>query len=147
MTHLIAHHPVLFEPGDRLSRQEFLARWEQMPALKKAELIDGVVYMPSPVSKGHGRFDAIVQMLLNVYAARTPGCESLSNATWLMMDSAPQPDACLYRVAAAQAGTDQDLAAGSPELSWKSPYPADPMTWVLNWLYISERRSQNILLS
>ena len=116
MSYLFANCPLLFESGDRLSREEFLARWEQMPALKKAELIDGVVYMPSPVSKGHGRFDTIVQMLLNVYAARTPGCEPLSNATWLMLESAPQPDTCLYRVAEADAGTVQDLAAGSPEL-------------------------------
>ena len=36
------------EPGDRLTRDEFERRYEAMPALKKAELIEGVVYMPSP---------------------------------------------------------------------------------------------------
>src|SRR5438067_1488278 len=37
------------EPGDRLSRAEFERRYDAMPALKKAELIEGVVYWPSPV--------------------------------------------------------------------------------------------------
>ena len=41
--------PVLLPPlreGDRLTREEFLRRWEAMPDLKWAELIDGIVYMP-----------------------------------------------------------------------------------------------------
>ena len=37
------------EPGDRLTRDEFERRYQAMPALGKAELIEGVVYMPSPV--------------------------------------------------------------------------------------------------
>ncbi len=35
------------EHGERLSREEFMARWERMPQLKRAELIDGTVYLPS----------------------------------------------------------------------------------------------------
>ena len=37
------------EQGDHLTRDEFERRYEAMPDLKKAELIEGVVYMPSPV--------------------------------------------------------------------------------------------------
>ena len=37
--------------GDRLTRPEFERRYSAMPDLKKAELIEGVVYMPSPVSE------------------------------------------------------------------------------------------------
>src|SRR5579864_6622345 len=37
------------EPGDHLTRDEFERRYQAMPELKKAELIEGVVYMPSPV--------------------------------------------------------------------------------------------------
>ena len=40
--------------GDRLTRGEFERRYSAMPNVKKAELIEGVVYMPSPVSKNHG---------------------------------------------------------------------------------------------
>jgi hypothetical protein len=41
--------------GQRPSRKEFRRRWEAMPELKFAELIDGVVYMPSPQTSDHGR--------------------------------------------------------------------------------------------
>src|SRR6516165_10737420 len=41
-------------PGQRLTRDEFLRRWEAMPELKLAELVGGIVYMPSPLSLEHG---------------------------------------------------------------------------------------------
>ncbi len=42
--------PVLpLESGDRLTRPEFERRYQAMPQIKKAELIEGVVYVPSPV--------------------------------------------------------------------------------------------------
>ncbi|NEP33579.1 MAG: Uma2 family endonuclease, partial [Moorea sp. SIO3B2] len=37
------------ESGDLLTRQEFEQRYEQMPDVKKAELIEGIVYMASPL--------------------------------------------------------------------------------------------------
>ncbi len=37
----------LLHPGDRLSRAEFERRYLAQPDIKKAELIEGVVYMPS----------------------------------------------------------------------------------------------------
>src|ERR1700744_5310532 len=40
-------------PGDKLTREEFLRRWEAHPEIKRAELIGGIVYMPSPLSVGH----------------------------------------------------------------------------------------------
>ena len=64
MTHLVHVNPLLFEPGERLSVDEFLDLWERMPNLKFAELIDGVVYMPSPLSFEHGRRDGQLQGLL-----------------------------------------------------------------------------------
>lgn len=39
--------------GDHLSREEFERRYHAMPEVKKAELIEGVVYMPSPVKTDH----------------------------------------------------------------------------------------------
>jgi len=50
--------------GDHLTRDEFERRYEAMPEVNKAELIEGVVYMPSPVSaEDHGEplFDFIIQ--------------------------------------------------------------------------------------
>ncbi len=82
--------------GDFLSRAEFLRRWEAMPDLKRAELIQGVVYMPSPLSRDHGTRDNAVSTWLGVYWAATPGCEALNNATWFMGDDeTPQPDGSL----------------------------------------------------
>lgn len=92
MTHLVHINPLLFEPGDRLSLAEFLERWEQMPGLKSAELIDGVVHVPSPVSYSHGSVHSSIQGLIWVYAAATGVCRCLTTATWLMMENAPQPD-------------------------------------------------------
>jgi len=37
--------PPLLETGDILGARDFLSRWEQMPNLKNAELIEGVVYI------------------------------------------------------------------------------------------------------
>ena len=62
------------EPGDRLTREEFERRYEAMPALKKAELIEGVVYMPSPVRvERHGRPHAKIITWLGHYEAITLG--------------------------------------------------------------------------
>src|ERR1051326_5028720 len=96
MTHLIYLDPLLFQPGDRMSLEEFLQRWEQMPDLKLAELIDGVVYMPSPVSPLHGRRDNIFELILTLYALRTPCCECLPSGTGRMRDVAPHPDLGSY---------------------------------------------------
>src|SRR5580704_12546620 len=70
------------EPGDRLTREEFERRYEAMPHLKKAELIEGVVYMPSPVRHrrhGHPHFQLIGW--LAAYEAATPGVEGGDNST------------------------------------------------------------------
>jgi len=43
------------ESGDRLTRQEFERRYQAMPNIQKAELIEGVVYVASPVrATSHG---------------------------------------------------------------------------------------------
>jgi Uma2 family endonuclease len=85
------------EPGDRLTRAEFERRYEAMPEIKKAELIEGVVYMPSPVRmKGHGEQHANILGCLVVYASSTPGVRTADNSTVnLDNDNVPQPDALL----------------------------------------------------
>ena len=84
------------ESGDHLSRAEFERRYEAMPELKKAELIDGVVYVGSPVSSNHADAHARVMLWLGTYAARTPSIYCGDNATVVLDDSnEPQPDALL----------------------------------------------------
>src|SRR5512147_1081466 len=85
------------ENGDRLSAHEFLRRFEGMPEVKKAELINGVVYVPSPVRwTQHAKPDSLLQAWLVVYTTHTPGVEAGANGTVrLGPDDVPQPDACL----------------------------------------------------
>ena len=78
--------------GQRLTVEEFMRRWEAMPEVKFAELIDGVVYMPSPQTSDHGCTQFEVDTWLGTYRAHTPGCNGGSQSTWLMLRSAPQPD-------------------------------------------------------
>lgn len=103
--------------GDKLTRAEFLRRWDAMPNLKFAELIGGIVYMPSPLSLDHGSNDAWVACWLGHYASQTPGCRPAVNATWLMRDDAPQPDTCLRILPeyGGQSSVQGVYGAGAPE--------------------------------
>jgi Uma2 family endonuclease len=109
------------ENGDRLTRPEFERRYEAMPFLKKAELIEGVVYMPSPVRQPEHsgpHFNMIAW--LGHYLMFTPGVEGGDNATLrLDLDNEPQPDAFLM-IASRHGGQarvdDEGYVAGAPEL-------------------------------
>jgi Uma2 family endonuclease len=109
------------EAGDRLSRPEFERRYAAMPRLKKAELLEGTVYMPSPVSFGrHARPHALLSWLCGHYALTSPGVEVADNTT-LRLDLAnePQPDIAMFRSpeSGGQARVDEDdFLAGAPEL-------------------------------
>lgn len=85
------------ENGDRLSRHEFERRYTAMSHLKKAELIEGVVYMASPVRhKSHGKPHAAIMAWLSDYWIATPGVDLGDNTTVrLDLDNEPQPDALL----------------------------------------------------
>jgi Uma2 family endonuclease len=106
--------------GDRLSAEEFERRYDAMPNLKKAELINGVVYMGSPVSQqehGGPHFDLIGW--LSLYRMSTPGVTGGDNSTIrLPLRNRPQPDACLYVDASqgGQARIDSGYLKGPPEL-------------------------------
>ncbi len=109
------------ENGDRLSRDEFERRFEAMPHLKKAELIEGVVCVPSPVRMTqHAGPHADMITWLGVYRAATPGVMLGDNAT-LRLDPANelQPDA-LLRLEPSFGGSSQldedDYLVGAPEL-------------------------------
>ncbi len=109
------------EPGDRLTREEFERRYEAMPELKKAELIEGVVYLPSPVrQRQHGRPHLHLAGWVAAYEAATPGVEGGDNSTArLDLGNTPQPDLVLFidpaRGGHARLGAD-DYIEGGPEL-------------------------------
>lgn len=86
------------ETGDRLTREEFERRYRAMPYLKKAELIEGVVHMPSPVSlQRHGLPHLDLVTWLGTYRVFTPGVLAGDNSTVrLDLDNEPQPDGILF---------------------------------------------------
>ena len=113
--------PPPLENGDRLPRREFERRYEAAAHLKKAELIEGIVYLPSPVrAESHAQPNNAIATWLGVYSAQTPRVSALDNATVrLDQDNEPQPDA-LLRIAAAAGGHSRlsadDYIEGAPEL-------------------------------
>ena len=112
--------PIL-ENGDRVNRQEFERRYHQMPNVKKAELIEGTVYVPSPLRyRQHGLPHSQIMTWLGNYAIATLGLETADNTTVrLDFDNEPQPDA-LLRVEESVGGnsriSEDDYVEGAPEL-------------------------------
>ena len=111
----------LLENGDMLSRTEFERRYTAMPHLKKAELIEGIVYMASPLRfEPHAEPHANLLIWLGNYKIATPGVRLGDNPTVrLDLDNEPQPDAVL--LINAECGgqsrlSDDGYIEGAPEL-------------------------------
>ncbi len=108
------------ENGDRLTRPEYERRYNAMPN-HRAQLIEGIVYMASPVShRRHGSPHARVLVWLGRYADATPGVEEGAESSLrLDLDNMPEPDAFLY-IAPELGGririAEDDIIVGSPEL-------------------------------
>ena len=81
-----------------MSRPEFEWRYAASPHVKKAELIEGVVYVASPLrfvlhAEPHGNLVA----WLGIYKAMTPGLRmGIEPTVRLDFDNEPQPDVMLF---------------------------------------------------
>ncbi len=106
------------ENGDRLTRAEFERRYAATPETFKAELIEGVVYVASPVRVFHGNPHFNLITWLGVYATATPGVSGSDNATTrLDLDNEPQPDALLRIETGGTSTISTDgYIEGAPEL-------------------------------
>ncbi|MDJ1170634.1 Uma2 family endonuclease [Roseofilum sp. BLCC_M154] len=107
------------ENGDHLSRTEFERRYSNMPELKKAELIEGVVYMASPLRiNQHGKPHSHIMGWLFSYEAMTPGVESGDNCTVILdLNNEPQPDGLLRIEQEGQSIVNEEgYVVGAPEL-------------------------------
>ena len=121
--------------GDHLTADEFLRRYDAMPHLKKAELIDGRVYLDSPDSYPTVRGDLMASPVsfeehsaphfdlitwLGLYRSMTRGVRGGDNGT-IRFDpkTLPQPDALLLILPShggqARIGDDK-FVQGAPEL-------------------------------
>jgi Uma2 family endonuclease len=111
--------PIL-ENGDKLTRAEFERRYHAMPNLKKAELIEGIVYfMSSPLRiNQHGAPHADIMSWLGFYKAFTPNLQLGDNCTVrLDLDNEPQPDALLRIAVGGRSTISEDgYVEGAPEL-------------------------------
>lgn len=109
------------ESGDRLTRHEFERRYASMPHLKKAELVEGVVYVPAALRfRSHGRPHALLMAWLSDYWLATPGVElGVESTIRLDLDNEPQPDAVLLideRAGGQSCLSEDDYIEGAPEL-------------------------------
>ncbi|MHC5538181.1 Uma2 family endonuclease [Singulisphaera rosea] len=107
------------EEGQRLGQPLFHERYEAMPLGTWAELIGGVVYMPSPLGYKHSCVDRILGFWLCQYEQATPGLTGAANlSTILGPDCEVQPDQQL-QIPPACGGLARivdDYAHGPPEL-------------------------------
>ena len=108
------------ENGDHLTAVEFMRRYEAMTGTRKAQLIDGRVFMPSPVrAKSHGAPDNVIQFWIASYAMNHPELEAYTNSSILLdAENSLQPDAilCTQPQEGARTWLDKnDYLCGSPE--------------------------------
>lgn len=108
------------ENGDRLSRHEFERRYEVMPLIKKAELVEGVVYVASPLRfESHAEPHGWIITWLGIYQISTLGVRlGIEPTVRLDLDNEPQPDGVLLiNTSTGQARLSaDDYIEGAPEL-------------------------------
>jgi Uma2 family endonuclease len=106
------------ENGDRLDQKSFHERYQAMPEHVRAELIGGIVHMPSPLKFPHGKNHSGILRWLFAYEDATPGTLVLENTTVILgPESEPQPDTCLLIFPGGQTFENEDaFLEGPPEL-------------------------------
>jgi len=107
--------------GDKLNRYEFERRYNATPNLKKAELIEGIVYMAAALRfKSHSQPHGLIVGWLSNYVAVTPEVElGVEPTVRLDLDNEPQPDVVLLITPEAGGQTrlsEDDYIEGAPEL-------------------------------
>lgn len=114
-------HLLILESGDRLTREEFEYRYERSPHIKKAELINGVVFVASPVRyRLHGVPHSQMMVWVGNYCIATPHLLMADNPTVRLDDrNEVQPDIIL-RLEESAGGQSRisvdDYIEGAPEL-------------------------------
>lgn len=107
--------------GDRMDADEFEVRYAAMPEVHKAELLEGVVYMPSPVRyEAHCDPHGIAGHWIYNYRMLTPGVRSgIDGTVRLDKKNQPQGDACLFLPESAGGQcrvSEDDYLTGAQEL-------------------------------
>ena len=109
--------PTLLENGAVMGRQDFHRLFEECEDLERVELIEGVVYMPSPVKfEQHGQQSTLMILWLGAYQFFHPGEVATSDAVSILLDdeNEPIPDAMLFRLRPDR--FEDGYVSGAPEL-------------------------------
>lgn len=106
--------------GDRMTRKEFHSIYSRMPQNFRAELVEGIVYVASPLKRRHGKSHLLLGSVFAAYEGATAGVDASDNTTLLLGEEAePQPDLYL-RILPAFGGQSKtsadDYVEGAPEL-------------------------------
>jgi Uma2 family endonuclease len=113
----LAYRPPALESGDHLTREEFHRIYCARPDIKKAELVEGVVYVTPSVSPRHAEPHAAVMTWLGGYWARHPELRLADNATVILDDkNEVQPDALLWRDDPGRMRDADKYFEGAPQL-------------------------------
>lgn len=109
------------ESGDRLTRPEFERRYGAAPHIQKAELIEGIVYVASPLRfQQHAEPHSRIHGWLWTYQIATPGLRlGIEPTVRLDLDNEPQPDIVLIlneAVGGRARLTEDGYLEGVPEL-------------------------------
>ena len=107
------------ENGDRLDQVEFERRYAASPDVKKAELIEGVVFVASPVRFAlHAEPHSNLVGWLSAYKATDPNLKiGIEPTLRLDKDNEPQPDIVMFRADSGQTSITEDgYLIGAPEL-------------------------------
>jgi Uma2 family endonuclease len=109
--------PLELENGAVMSREEFHALYSECEGLERVELIEGVVYMPSPIRVvQHSRPQKLILLWLDAYQQLHEGALEAMGSGTVLLDgqNEPIPDAMLYRT---RPGRFEDgYLRGAPEL-------------------------------
>src|SRR5437899_1584885 len=82
--------------GDRMTQEEFHCAYERMPEGYRAELLDGIVHEPSPLSCYHSDYHSDIHGILKVYSLGTDGTKvGIDGTVILGPKDEVQPDVML----------------------------------------------------
>ncbi len=114
--------PLRLENGDRLSKAEFLKRWNEQPSLNHAELLEGIVHLNAAAirCRDHGEPQYVMMRLLGTYCDVTPHIKVMGPSSIDLDDeNFPEPDVVMYSTHPRLAQTKVDhegYLVGPPEL-------------------------------
>ena len=137
----------LLQNGQRLDRAEFHERYKSMPSRTKAELIEGIVRMPSPLSNDHGEANFPLVVWIDYYLEKTPGLRGAINASTLLDNrrSRNRTSWCGFRANSAAAREwKTDSLSALPNWSSKSRVQVDRPTLARRRRITNERVSRNM---